>query len=72
MHGGGGFGSVRQAVQQMRYAKPWQQMLFAVALLLAGVALVIAGAWVGLVLVLLGVAFSVRWARLQLNGRDPK
>ncbi len=53
----------------MRYAKPWQQVLFAVTLLVAGAALVIAGAWVGLVLVILGVAFSVRWVRLRLNSR---
>jgi hypothetical protein len=71
VHGGGGFVSVRQAVQQMRYARPWQQMLFAIVLLLAGIALVIAGAWVGLMLVLIGLAFSVRCVRLRLNGRSP-
>ncbi|HTZ62518.1 MAG TPA: hypothetical protein VMB51_00265 [Solirubrobacteraceae bacterium] len=69
MHGGGGFVSVRQAVQQMRYARPWQQALFAVALLVAGVMLVVAGAWVGFLLAALGVVFSSRFLRLRLRAR---
>ncbi len=69
MHGGGGMIPVRQALQQMRYAKPWQQSLFAAALVGLGVILVIAGTWIGLLPLLLGVLFGVRFLRLRLDAR---
>jgi hypothetical protein len=54
----------------MRYAKPRQQVLFSAALLIAGVASVITGAWIGSVLLLLlGIAFDVRCVRLRLHAR---
>jgi Flp pilus assembly protein TadB len=45
---------LRQQAGNLRYMKPWQRWLVAVALLLGGVALIVAGVRVGAVAVLLG------------------
>jgi CHASE2 domain-containing sensor protein len=68
MHGGGMI-PMRQALRQMRYAKPWQQTLLAVGLVVLGAVLVIAGAWLGLLPLLLGVLFGVRFLRLRMDAR---
>jgi hypothetical protein len=45
---------LRQQAGNLRYMKPWQRWLVAVALLLGGVALIVAGVRVGAIAVLLG------------------
>jgi len=73
MHGGGLGITVRQSVQHIKYAKPWQQALFTAGMLLAGVALLALGVLVGLVPAVLGVLFvrpSVRSVRASLAQAD--
>ncbi len=69
MHGGGGMIPMRQAIRGMRYAKPWQQVLFASGLIAVGIVLVIAGAWIGLLPLILGALFGVGFLRLRLDAR---
>ncbi len=71
MHGGGLGIGLRQSLQHIRYAKPWQQALFTAGLLVGGAVLLALGVLAGLVPVLLGVLFlrrtllSVRAARTR-------
>jgi hypothetical protein len=67
MHGGGVGITVRQSIQQVRYAKPWQQALFTAGLLIAGAALLALGVIVGLLPALLGIA-SVRPTIRSIRG----
>ncbi len=59
MHGGGLGVTIRQSIQQIRYAKPWQQVMFTAGILVAGAVLLALGVLVGLVPLLLG-AISLR------------
>jgi hypothetical protein len=58
MHGGA-FIMLRQYVEQMRYAKPWQQMLFVVGLIALGLMLlVVLKHPIGVLPIVLGVVWT--------------
>jgi hypothetical protein len=66
MHGGVLI-QLRQSIEHVRYAKPWQQALFSSALILLGVTLIALGELVWILLALLGVLFARPAVRRHLR-----
>jgi hypothetical protein len=67
---GGPLMLLRQSVEQMRYARPWQQTLFAAGLITVGVALlVVLQHPVGILPIVLGVAFLRATVRNVIRSR---
>jgi hypothetical protein len=64
MHGGP-FIMLRQSVEQMRYAKPWQQTLFVVGLIALGLVL----HPIGVLPIVLGVVWTRRIAMNVVRSR---
>jgi hypothetical protein len=67
---GGPLMLLRQSVEQMRYAKPWQQTLFAAGLIAVGAALlVVLQHPIGILLIVLGIACIRGTARNVIRSR---
>ncbi len=61
---------LRQSLQSARYARPWQQLLIASALIVGGIVLTVVGPpAAGLILTLVGCAFFINKAQLWLARR---
>ena len=61
---------MRQQAGNLRYLRPWQRWLVAVALVLGGVALVVVGFRLGAVAVLLGARLLWSMARRRRRHAD--
>jgi hypothetical protein len=69
MHGGPLF-MLRQSVEQMRYAKPWQQTLFVVGLIALGLTmLVVLQHPIGVLPIVLGIVWTRRVAVNVIRSR---
>jgi cell division protein FtsX len=67
---GGPLMLLRQSVEQMRYARPWQQTLFAAALIAVGVALIVVLQHpIGILPIVLGIAFIRGTVRGAIRSR---
>jgi hypothetical protein len=67
---GGPLMVLRQSVEQMRYARPWQQALFSLTLIAVGVALlVVLQHPIGILPIVLGAASIRRTARFGIRSR---
>jgi len=68
MHGGIMI-QLRQSIAHARYAKPWQQALICAGLILGGAALLLTGAFIGLVPAALGLLFIAQNVSSHLRRR---
>jgi hypothetical protein len=66
---GGSMTMLRQSLQTARYARLWQQMLIALALIVGGAGLAFVGHPAGLLATGVGCMFFVRRARLWVAWR---
>jgi hypothetical protein len=66
---GGPITMLRQSLQSAQYARPWQQMLIALALIVGGAGLAFVGHPAGLLATGVGCMFFVRRARLWVARR---
>jgi hypothetical protein len=67
---GGPIMLLRQGLESARYARPWQQILIASCLVIAGAALVLIGVWPAFALIICGgFYFLTRFGPWRSRGR---
>jgi hypothetical protein len=68
-HGGGPIIYLRQSVEQIRYAKVWQQLLYSTGLIAGGAVLIAVGHIAGAIMVLLGLSVLAPMLRRVVKRR---